>query len=125
METKAPLRVMLVDDSSTIRQTISGMLEGAGYEVMCCTDGFNCIANALTFNPVLFLIDVMMPRVDGYKTASLIRNKAQFKNTPIIMLSSKDGLFDKARGQAAGASDYLTKPSNKEDILAAIRKYFP
>lgn len=125
METKPALRVMLVDDSNTIRQSISGMLEEAGYEVMCCTDGFNCISNTITFNPHLFFIDLLMPRLNGYQTAALIRNKAQFKETPIIMLSSKDGLFDKARGQAHGASDYLTKPFTKDEILAAIRKYYP
>ncbi|MNG05212.1 Alkaline phosphatase synthesis transcriptional regulatory protein PhoP [compost metagenome] len=101
------------------------MLEDAGYDVLCCTDGFNCIANAITFKPDIFFIDVLMPRLDGYQTASLIRNKELFKNTPIIMLSSKDGVFDKARGHSAGASDYLTKPFTKEEILAAIRKYYP
>jgi len=122
---KQALRVMVVDDSNTIRQSISGVLEEAGYDVMCCTDGFNCIANTITFNPDLFLIDLLMPRLNGYQTASLIRNKDKFKETPIIMLSSKDGLFDKARGHAAGASDYLTKPYTKDEILAAIRKYYP
>jgi twitching motility two-component system response regulator PilG len=125
MESKPALRVMLVDDSNTIRKSVTEMLEEAGYEVMCSTDGFNCISHAISFNPDLFLIDLMMPRLNGYQTASLIRNKDQFKSTPIIVLSSKDGLFDKARGELAGASDYITKPFTKEEILKAIQQYFP
>lgn len=119
------LRVMLVDDSNTIRNVGSSVLTEAGCVVMCCTDGFNCITQAIDFQPDLFLIDVVMPRLDGYQTVKLIRNKDTFKQTPIIMLSSKDGMFDIARGKAAGATNYITKPFSKDDIRKALKECFP
>lgn len=123
MSSLPSLRVMLVDDSTSIRKAGSDYLVEAGCEVKCCTDGFDCIAQALDFNPQLFLIDIMMPRLNGYQTIQLIRNKPQFKETPIILLSSKDGMFDIARGEAVGATQYITKPFSKDVIHDAIKLY--
>lgn len=123
MESRPALRVMLVDDSMTIRKVGTEILEDFGCEVMSCTDGFTCIANAITFNPDIFMIDIMMPRLDGYQTVSLIRHKERFQKTPIFMLSSKDGIFNKAHGKAAGASEYITKPFTKEELRRAIMKH--
>lgn len=114
------LKVMLVDDSRTIRGLGTEVLEGLGCQVMQSTDGFHCIAHALDFMPDLFLIDVVMPRLNGYQTVQLIRQKPEFKKTPVIMLSSRDGIFDIARGKSAGATDYITKPFNEDDIRKAL-----
>lgn len=125
MPDSTPIRVMLVDDSKTIRKTGEAMLTSAGCEVMHADDGFDCMAKAKDFDPQFFFIDVMMPRIDGYKLSQVIRNHANFKNTPIVMLSSKDGLFDKAKGMQAGATDYLTKPFSKDDLIASLEKHAP
>lgn len=125
MPDSTPLRVMLVDDSKTIRKSGEAMLTSAGCLVMHADDGFDCMAKAKDFDPQFFFIDVMMPRLDGYKVSQVIRNHPNFKNTPIVMLSSKDGLFDKAKGIAAGATDYLTKPFSREDLLESLAKHVP
>lgn len=123
MDAKPSFRVMLVDDSSTIRSTGKAVLEEIGCEVMCTTDGFNCISHAIDFRPDLFFVDVVMPRLNGYQTVQLIRNKDVFKDTPVVMLSSRDGMFDIARGKQVGATDYITKPFTKNVIKDAIKKY--
>lgn len=114
------LKVMLVDDSRTIRSLGTEILERLGCHVMPSTDGFHCIAHALDYMPDLFLIDVVMPRLNGYQTIQLIRQKPQFQSTPLIMLSSRDGIFDIARGKSAGATDYITKPFSEADIRKAL-----
>lgn len=115
-------RVMVIDDSKTIRTTTQALLEEIGHEVLTCTDGFNGISNVVSFNPDILFIDVEMPRLDGLQTARLIRANEKFKNTPIVMLSSKDGIFDMALAQAAGASDYVVKPPVKEALQNVINK---
>ncbi|KKN96080.1 hypothetical protein LCGC14_0170090 [marine sediment metagenome] len=119
-----PKRVMLVDDSKTIRITTGEILEGLGYEVMCCTDGFNAISNMISFNPDLVFIDVEMPRLDGLQTVRLIRANKTFREIPLVMLSSKDGIFDLAMAQNAGATDYIVKPPSQQSIQAVIAKLF-
>ncbi|WP_409287029.1 response regulator [Pseudomonas guariconensis] len=119
------LRVMIVDDSPTIRKTGEKILLEAGCEVMLAEDGFDCITKIKDFNPGLLFVDVMMPKLDGYKVTELIRAHPELKSSPVIMLSSKDGLFDKAKGMAAGATDYLAKPFDREDLIEAIRKHVP
>lgn len=119
------LRVMIVDDSPTIRKTGEKILLEAGCEVMLAEDGFDCITKIKDFDPGLLFVDVMMPKLDGYKVTELIRAHPELKSCPVIMLSSKDGLFDKAKGMAAGATDYLAKPFDREDLIEAIRKHVP
>lgn len=113
---------MVVDDSNSIRTITDSQLRELGHEVMTCTDGFNGVANMLTFKPDILFIDVEMPRMDGMQTVRLIRASEQFKDTPIVMLSSKDGIFDMAMARAAGASDYVVKPPAKESLQAVITK---
>lgn len=116
-------RVMVIDDSKTIRNTTEGYLRELGHECMCCTDGINGLSHVVSFSPDIFFIDVDMPRLDGLQTARVIRGNQQFKSTPIVMLSSKDGMFDMAMATEAGASDYIVKPPMKEAIAAVIKKH--
>lgn len=121
----SPLRVMIVDDSPSIRKAGEKILVAAGCLVMLAEDGFDCASKIKDFDPQLLFIDVLMPRLDGYQVTQLIRRHNEMKTTPVVMLSSKDGLFDKAKGMAAGATDYLTKPFNREDLINAIVKHVP
>ncbi|MCK1788630.1 response regulator [Pseudomonas violetae] len=121
----SPLRVMIVDDSPSIRKAGEKILVAAGCLVMLAEDGFDCASKIKDFDPQLLFIDVLMPRLDGYQVTQLIRRHNEMKSTPVVMLSSKDGLFDKAKGMAAGATDYLTKPFNREDLINAIVKHVP
>jgi len=116
----AGLRVMVIDDSKTIRRTAETLLKREGCEVVTATDGFEALAKIADQQPQ---IDIMMPRLDGYQTCALIKGNQLFKATPVIMLSSKDGLFDKARGRIVGSEQYLTKPFTREELLGAIRTY--
>jgi twitching motility two-component system response regulator PilG len=109
------LRVMVIDDSNTIRRTAETLLAKAGCDVITATDGFDSLAKIADKSPEVIFVDIMMPRLDGYQTCALIKNNSQYKHTPVIMLSSKDGLFDKAKGRIVGADDYLTKPFSKAD----------
>ena len=104
------LKVMIIDDSKTIRRTAETLLTKAGCEVITAVDGFDALAKIADSNPDVIFVDIMMPRLDGYQTCSLIKNNAEFSAKPVIMLSSKDGLFDKARGRIVGSEQYLTKP---------------
>ena len=104
------LKVMVVDDSNTIRKTAETLLSKAGCRVITATDGFDSLAKIADNRPDVIFVDIMMPRLDGYQTCALIKNNKEFRSTPVIMLSSKDGLFDKAKGRIVGADDYLTKP---------------
>ena len=117
------LRVMVIDDSKTIRRTAETLLAREGCDVVTATDGFEALAKIADHNPQIIFVDIMMPRLDGYQACALIKNNQTFKTVPVIMLSSKDGLFDKARGRIVGSEQYLTKPFTREELLGAIRKY--
>ncbi|ATW71266.1 twitching motility response regulator PilG [Moraxella osloensis] len=119
------LKVMIIDDSKTIRRTAETLLAKAGCEVITAVDGFDALAKIADSNPDLIFVDIMMPRLDGYQTCSLIKNNADFAAKPVIMLSSKDGLFDKARGRIVGSDEYLTKPFSKEELFDAIERHRP
>ncbi|MGD8341610.1 MAG: response regulator, partial [Gammaproteobacteria bacterium] len=117
------LKVLVVDDSKTIRRTAESLLAKEGCEVFTAVDGFDALAKIADHKPDLIFVDIMMPRLDGYETCSLIKHNKMFKETPVIMLSSKDGLFDRARGRIVGSEEYLTKPFTKEELLDAIRRF--
>lgn len=117
------LKVMVIDDSKTIRRTAETLLKKVGCEVFTATDGFEALAKIADHQPDIIFVDIMMPRLDGYQTTALIKNNKTFKKTPVIMLSSKDGLFDRARGRIVGSEQYLTKPFTKEELLGAIKKH--
>jgi twitching motility two-component system response regulator PilG len=117
------LKVMVIDDSKTIRRTAESLLKKVGCEVVTAIDGFEALAMIADHHPDIIFVDIMMPRLDGYQTCSLIKHNQQFKGTPVIMLSSKDGLFDKARGRIVGSEQYLTKPFTKDDLIDTIKQY--
>ena len=117
------LRVMVIDDSKTIRRTAETLLKREGCEVVTATDGFEALAKIADQQPQIIFVDIMMPRLDGYQTCALIKGNQKFKSTPVIMLSSRDGLFDKARGRIVGSEQYLTKPFTREELLDAIRAH--
>ncbi|MBQ0712950.1 MAG: response regulator [Porticoccus sp.] len=117
------LRVMVIDDSNTIRRTAETLLTKAGCDVITATDGFDSLAKIADKSPEVIFVDIMMPRLDGYQTCALIKNNSQYKHTPVIMLSSKDGLFDKAKGRIVGADDYLTKPFSKAELFEVLEKF--
>lgn len=117
------LKIMVIDDSKTIRRTAETLLEKAGCKVVTATDGFDALAKIADTRPDLIFVDIMMPRLDGYQTCALIKNNSEFKKTPVIMLSSKDGLFDKAKGRIVGSDQYLTKPFSKNELLGAIEEH--
>ena len=117
------LKVMVIDDSKTIRRTAETLLKKAGCEVVTATDGFEALAKIADGKPDIIFVDIMMPRLDGYQTCVLIKNNQSFKDTPVVMLSSKDGLFDRARGRIVGSDQYLTKPFTKDELLGAIREH--
>jgi twitching motility two-component system response regulator PilG len=117
------LKVMVIDDSKTIRRTAETLLKKEGCEVVTATDGFEALAKIADERPSIIFVDIMMPRLDGYQTCALIKNNQVFKQTPVIMLSSKDGLFDRARGRIVGSDQYLTKPFTREELLGAIREH--
>lgn len=117
------IKVMVVDDSKTIRRTAETLLKKAGCDVITSTDGFEALAKVTDNKPDIIFVDIMMPRLDGYQTCALIKNNQMFKSTPVIMLSSKDGLFDRARGRLVGSDQYLTKPFTREELLSAIEKH--
>ncbi|WP_028456460.1 twitching motility response regulator PilG [Chitinilyticum litopenaei] len=120
MSSLAGVKVMVIDDSNTIRRSAEIFLGQAGCEVILAEDGFDALAKIADHHPDLIFVDVMMPRLDGYQTCSLIKKNPRFKATPVIMLSSKDGLFDRARGRMVGSDEYLTKPFTKDSLLAAV-----
>jgi len=117
------LKVMVIDDSKTIRRTAETLLKKAGCQVATATDGFEALAKIADGKPDIIFVDIMMPRLDGYQTCVLIKNNQLFKETPVVMLSSKDGLFDRARGRIVGSDQYLTKPFTKDELLGAIRAH--
>ncbi len=114
------LKVLVIDDSKTIRRTAETLLAKEGCEVHTAVDGFDALAKIAETTPDIVFVDIMMPRLDGYQTCSLIKHNKAYKNIPVIMLSSKDGLFDRARGRIVGSEHYLTKPFTKDELLSAI-----
>lgn len=117
------LKILVIDDSKTIRRTAETLLSREGCQVYTAVDGFDALAKIADHRPDIIFVDIMMPRLDGYQTCALIKNNQVFKSTPVIMLSSKDGLFDKARGRIVGSEQYLTKPFTREELLDAIRAH--
>ena len=117
------VKVMVIDDSKTIRRIAKILLSKEVCEVITATDGFDALAKIADSQPAIIFVDVMMPRLDGYQTCALIKNNADFQSTPVIMLSSKDGLFDRAKGRIVGSDQYLTKPFSKDELLSAIRDH--
>ena len=123
LQDHANLKIMVIDDSSTIRRSAEIFLGQAGYQVVLTDDGFDALAKMNDHKPALIFCDILMPRLDGYQTCALIKKSAKFHATPVIMLSSKDGLFDRARGAMVGSDAYLTKPFTKDSLLRTVRKY--
>ena len=119
------LKVMVIDDSKTIRRTAETLLKKEGCDVLTAVDGFEALAKISDQKPAIIFVDIMMPRLDGYQTCALIKKSARFHATPVVILSSKDGLFDRARGAMVGSSAYLTKPFSKDSLLAAVRDHAP
>ncbi|MDQ2070599.1 twitching motility response regulator PilG [Natronospira sp. AB-CW4] len=117
------LKVLVIDDSKTIRRTAETLLKKAGCEVLTAVDGFEALSVIAESEPDIIFVDIMMPRLDGYQTCALIKRNTSFKNTPVIMLSSKDGLFDRARGRIVGSEEYLTKPFTRDELLGAIENH--
>ncbi|MFT5451105.1 MAG: twitching motility two-component system response regulator PilG [Enterobacterales bacterium] len=117
------LKAMVIDDSKTIRRTAETLLKKVGCEVVTALDGFDALSKIADQKPDIIFIDIMMPRLDGYQTCALIKNNKKYKNTPVVMLSSKDGLFDKAKGRIVGSDQYLTKPFSRDELLDAIRNH--
>lgn len=117
------IKVMVIDDSNTIRRSAEIFLKASGCEVILAEDGFDALAKISNEHPDVIFVDIMMPRLDGYQTCSLIKRNARYKSTPVIMLSSKDGLFDRARGRMVGSDQYLTKPFTQETLIDAVQTY--
>ena len=117
------IKVMVIDDSNTIRKTTEALLTKKGYEVLTAADGFEAMSLITDHRPDIIFVDIMMPRLNGYQTCTLIKNNRHFKQTPVIMLSSKDGLFDRARGRIAGSEEHINKPFTELDLLSAINKH--
>ena len=122
-DSQAATKIMVIDDSKTIRRTAETLLRNEGYEVIVATDGFEALSMIADHRPSLIFLDIMMPRLDGYQTCALIKHHKVFRHTPVIMLSSKDGLYDRARGRVVGSDHYITKPFTREELLAAIEQH--
>ena len=119
----AGLKILVIDDSKTIRRTAETLLAKEGCQVFTAVDGFDALSKIADHRPDIIFVDIMMPRLDGYQTCSLIKHNKTFKDTPVIMLSSKDGLFNRARGRLVGSEQYLTKPFTKDELLGAIHSH--
>jgi twitching motility two-component system response regulator PilG len=117
------LKVLVIDDSKTIRRTAETLLTKEGCEVVTAVDGFEALSKIADHKPDIIFVDIMMPRLDGYQTCALIKHNNNFRQTPVIMLSSKDGLFDRARGRIVGSEQYLTKPFTKDELVGAIHNH--
>ena len=120
-----PTRILVIDDSNTIRRSAEIFLKQGGHEVALAEDGFDALAKLGDFHPDVVFCDILMPRLDGYQTCAIIKRNPEFSGVPVIMLSSKDGLFDKARGRMVGSQDYLTKPFTKDQLLQAVLQHRP
>ena len=117
------LKILVIDDSNTIRRSAEIFLKAGQHDVMLAEDGFDALAKVSDYRPDLIFCDILMPRLDGYQTCAIIKRNAKFSSVPIVMLSSKDGVFDKARGRMVGAEDYLTKPFTKDQLLKAVEQF--
>lgn len=117
------IKVLVIDDSNTIRRSAEIFLKQGGHNVLLAEDGFDALSKVNDHDPDLIFCDILMPRLDGYQTCAIIKRNARFANVPVIMLSSKDGLFDKARGRMVGSEDYLTKPFTKDQLLQAVAQH--
>src|SRR3954471_2133763 len=117
------IKVLVIDDSNTIRRSAEAFLRQAGFNVVLAEDGFDALSKISDHHPQVIFVDIMMPRLDGYQTCALIKQNPTFKTTPVIMLSSKDGIFDRARGKLAGSDQYLTKPFTKEVLVEAVHRH--
>jgi twitching motility two-component system response regulator PilG len=117
------LRILIVDDSATIRRSAETMLANEGCEVITAENGFEALSKITRHHPDLIFVDIMMPRLDGYQTCAIIKNNTEFRETPVVMLTSKDGLFDMARGRVVGSDQYLTKPFTREELLGAVKQH--
>ena len=117
------VRVLVIDDSNTIRRSAEIFLKQGGHEVLLAEDGFDALAKVNDYQPDLIFCDILMPRLDGYQTCAIIKRNQKYSGVPVVMLSSKDGVFDKARGRMVGAHDYLTKPFTKDQLLQAVRQF--
>lgn len=122
-KTGSNLKILVVDDSNTIRRSAEIFLKAGQHEVMLAEDGFDALSKVSDYCPDLIFCDILMPRLDGYQTCAIIKRNAKFSGVPVIMLSSKDGVFDKARGRMVGAQDYLTKPFTKDQLLKTVTQY--
>ena len=116
------LKVLVIDDSNTIRRSAEIFLKQGGHEVLLAEDGFDALAKVNDFHPNLIFCDILMPRLDGYQTCAIIKRNERFSGVPIVMLSSKDGVFDKARGRMVGSQEYLTKPFTKDQLLQTVKE---
>jgi twitching motility two-component system response regulator PilG len=123
LEQMSAIKVMVIDDSNTIRRSAEIFLKNSGCSVILAEDGFDALAKISNEHPDIIFVDIMMPRLDGYQTCSLIKRNTRYKSTPVIMLSSKDGLFDRARGRMVGSDQYLTKPFTQQTLLDAVQTY--
>lgn len=119
----AGLKVMVIDDSKTIRRTAETLLANKGCQVLTATDGFEAMAKIADHQPDIIFVDIMMPRLDGYQVCALIKNNPRYRDIPVVMLSSKDGLFDRARGRIVGSDQYLTKPFTREELVNAVSQH--
>ncbi len=117
------VRILVVDDSATIRRSAQTMLAKEGCDVITAENGFEALSKITRHRPDLIFVDIMMPRLDGYQTCAIIKNNAEFRDTPVVMLTSKDGLFDMARGRVVGSDQYLTKPFTREELLDAVKQH--
>lgn len=123
VSTTSALKVLVVDDSNTIRRSAEIFLKQGGHEVLLADDGFDALAKINDYQPDLVFCDILMPRLDGYQTCAIIKRNARFADIPVVMLSSKDGVFDKARGRMVGSQEYLTKPFTKDQLLQAVQQF--
>ena len=114
-------KVLVIDDSNTIRRSAEIFLKQGGHEVMLAEDGFDALAKVNDSHPDLIFCDILMPRLDGYQTCAIIKRNEKFASTPVVMLSSRDGVFDKARGRMVGSQEYLTKPFTKDQLLQTVQ----
>ena len=121
--TVSTFKILVIDDSNTIRRSAEIFLKQGGHDVMLAEDGFDALAKVNDYQPDIIFCDILMPRLDGYQTCAIIKRNARFSGVPIVMLSSKDGVFDKARGRMVGAQEYLTKPFTKDQLLQAVQQF--
>ena len=120
--TSSGIKVLVIDDSNTIRRSAEIFLKQGGHEVLLAEDGFDALAKVNDYQPHLIFCDILMPRLDGYQTCAIIKRNVKFSAVPIVMLSSKDGVFDRARGRMVGSQDYLTKPFTKDQLLQTVQE---